>query len=73
MKDVKILLTIDITFEKIISKQSICISDRTTNMQFSKTKLTRHWLRHSTAPNVPALFTQSSQAKNLVFIFLLQP
>ena len=36
-------------------------------------KLTGHWFRYSTKPNVPTLFTQSSQAKNLVFIFLLQP
>ena len=30
-------------------------------------------LRYSTKPNVPTFFTLSSQAKNLAFIFLLQP
>ena len=34
-----------------------------------KIKFTGHWLRYSTTPNVPTLFTQSSQAKNLAFIF----
>ena len=32
-----------------------------------------HWLRYSATPNVPTLFTQSSQAKKLGFIFLHQP
>ena len=29
-----------------------------------------HCLRYGTTPNVPTLFTQSSQAKNLAFIFI---
>ena len=54
-----------ITVEKIISIQGIFVSDRTTNkLQFSRmqNKTYGHWLRYSTIPNVPTLFTQSSQA-----------
>ena len=36
LKDIKILLTFNITFKKIIFNQSILISYRTTTMQFSK-------------------------------------
>ena len=32
-----------------------------------------YWLRYSTTPNVPTLFTQSSQAKYLALMFFLQP
>ena len=32
-----------------------------------------HSLRYSTTPNVQTLYIQSSQARNLAFIFLLQP
>ena len=35
-----------------------------------KLKFTGHWLRYSTTPNVPTLFTQSSQAKNLALSIL---
>ena len=60
-----------ITVEKILSRQGIFVSDRTTNMHSAecKIKFTGHWLRCSTTPNVPTLFIQSSQAKKLVFIF----
>ena len=34
-----------------------------------KMKFTGHWLRYSTTPNVPTLFTPSSHANNLAFIF----
>ena len=60
-----------ITFEKIITNQSIFVSDKTTNMQFRKMQLTGHWLRYSTSPNVTTLFTEKSQAINFAFIFLL--
>ena len=60
-----------ITFEKIRSKQSYFVSDRTTNK--NKMELRGHWLRYSNTPNAPNLFTQSSQAMHLVFIFLMQP
>ena len=50
-----------ITFEKIISNQSIFVSDKTTNMQF-----TDHWLRYSTMPNETTLFTEKPQAINFV-------
>ena len=56
----------------MISKQSIFVSDRTTNMQFSnmqKKNCTGHLLRYNTTPNVPTLFTQSLHAKILAFIF----
>ena len=43
------------------------------NLAKCKIKFTGHWLRYSTTPNVLTLFTQSSQAKNLAFLFLLQP
>ena len=36
LKDIKLLLTNNIQFKKINSKQSVFVSDRTTNMQFSK-------------------------------------
>ena len=61
-----------IWFEKIISKQSNFVSDRSTNMQLNKIKkkkFTGHWLRYSTTPNVPTLFIQSSQAINLACFF----
>ena len=43
-------------------------------MQFSKmqNKFTGHCLQYSTTQNVETLFTQSSQAKNFEFYFLLQ-
>ena len=31
-----------------------------------------NWLRYSTIPNVPTLSTQSSQAKELAFIFFAE-
>ena len=60
-----------ITFEKKKSKQRTFASDRTTNMQFNKmqNKFTGHWLQYSTTPNVSTLFTKSSQAKHLAFVF----
>ena len=44
-------------------------------MQFSKMQNENysHWFRYSTTPNVPTLSSQSSQAKHLALIFLLQP
>ena len=55
-----------ITFEKISSKQSMFVLDRTTNLQV---KFTGHWLRYSTCttPNVSTLFIESSQAIKIAF------
>ena len=64
-----------ITFQKIISKQSIFVSDRNTNMQFRKNekkkKIKGHWLPYSTTPNVTTLLTESSQAIHFACIILL--
>ena len=35
-------------------------------------KFKGRWLRYSTTPNVPTLFTQSSHAKILAFIFFAE-
>ena len=48
------------------------------NLAKCKIKFTGHWLQYSTTPNVPTLFTQSSQAKKkkkkkIAFLFSLQP
>ena len=58
-----------ITFEKIISNQSIFVSDRTQQNAIFKST---HWLRYSTTPNETNLFTEKSQAIISAFIFLLQ-
>ena len=47
---------------------------RTTNLQFSKMQNANmifmgHWLLYTTIPNVTTLFTRSSQAIKLVFIY----
>ena len=39
------------------------------NSEYCKTKFTGHWSRYSTTPNVPTLFTQSSQAKKIALLF----
>ena len=49
-----------IIFEKIISKQSNFVSDRTTNMQFSI--MQNEIYGCSTTPNVATFLTESSQA-----------
>ena len=62
-----------ITFEKIISKQSFFVSDRTTNMQFRKMQKIRV-IGYDTVPHQmyqPSL--HKVHKKNAVFIFLLQP
>ena len=53
-----------ITFEKIISKQSIFVFDRKPicNSAKCKMKFTGHWLQYTTTSNVTTLFTESSQA-----------
>ena len=61
----------------MISKQSIFVSDRASNMQLGKmqNKIHRPLVRIQyicTTPNVPTLFTQSSQANNLGFIFFAE-
>ena len=60
--DIKVLLTL-LIFEKIISKQSIYLSDKTTNMQISKmqNEFTGHWLWYSTTPKVTIHLTEISQ------------
>ena len=42
------------------------------NLAKCKIKFTGHRLQYSTTPNLPTLFSQSSQSKNLALIFLLQ-
>ena len=59
------------TVEKIISIQDIFVSDRTTNMQFNRmqNKIYESLVTIQSTPNEPTLFTKSSQAKKIAFIF----
>ena len=75
LKDIKILLTIKQLRKYFPCKAfSYLIELPICNLAECKIQLTSHWLRFSTTPNVPTLFTQSSQAKkNSVYIFCCNP
>ena len=71
LKDIKILL---FTFEKIISNQSMFVSDRTTNMQVSKMKNKVYWsfvtIQYRTKCNNP-LYQKFANNKFCVFTFFV--
>ena len=60
-----------ITFEKYFLYKvfSYLIELPICNSAKRKIKFTGHWLRYITTPNVPTLFTQSSQAKYLASLY----
>ena len=62
-----------ITFEKIMFNRIIFVYDRTTNIQFRKSKmqLTGHWLRNLTAPNVTTFYTEKLQGIKFAFILFV--